>query len=105
MRAGHLDREIVIQSASSTVGADGTPSTVWTDFAAVRAQLVQADTEEFLRGYGETAGLAVIFRIRWLDGVSVEQRVRYAGRSLNIREIKEIGRRKGLELRCEEVRR
>jgi SPP1 family predicted phage head-tail adaptor len=104
MRAGTLDRTITIQAFSSTVDDYGTPTETWTDFATVRAALVQASTDEYLRAYGETDALAVIFRTRWLDGLTTEHRVVYDGRNLNIREVKEIGRRKGLELRCEEVR-
>lgn len=104
MRAGKLDRSIVIQTVANGVALDGTPIEEWTDFAAVRAQLVQAGTDEFLAGYGESDNTVVIFRIRWLDGVTTKHRVLYESSTLNIREIKEIGRRRGLELRCEQVR-
>ena len=104
MRAGKLDREITIQSAEDTIGDDGTPSTFWSDVATVRAQLVEASTEEYQRAYGEGGNTAVIFRMRWMDGVTIDHRVRYEGRNLNVREVTEIGRRRGLELRCEEVR-
>lgn len=104
MRAGKLDRSIVIQAAANGVAPDGTPVEEWTDFAAVRAQLVQASTDEFLAGYGESDNTVVILRVRWLDGVTTKHRVQFEGRTLNLREIKEIGRRRGLELRCEEVR-
>lgn len=103
MRAGQLDRTITLQSFTSTVDEYGTPVETWIDAAAVRAQLLQASTEEYLRGYGEVDGLAVIFRIRWRDGITADQRVVYEGKILNIREVKEIGRRRGLELRCDEV--
>lgn len=101
MRAGKLDRSITLQAFSSTVDPDGTPIEAWVDFATVRAQIVQASTDEFLAGYGETDKTAIIFRVRWLDGVTTDHRVAYDGKNLNIRELKEIGRRKGLELRCE----
>ncbi|MCR5856576.1 phage head closure protein [Mesorhizobium sp. J428] len=105
MRAGQLDREITIQAQTRTgTTPAGTPQFAWTTFATVRAQIVQASTQEYLRGYGETDNLGVVFRIWWLDGVTTEHRVHYAGKTLNIRETKEIDRRKGLELRCEEVR-
>ena len=104
MRAGRLDREITIQAFSSTVDEYGTPVEAWNDFATVRAQIIQTSTEEALRAYGETDALAVVFRIRWLAGVTTDHRVVYEGKNLNIRETKEIGRRKGLELRCDEVR-
>ena len=104
MRAGKLDRSIKIQAFTSTVNEYGTPIEAWTDFATVRAQIIEASTEEFQRAYGEGGTTVVVFRIRWLSGVTIEHRVVYEGHNLNIRDIKEIGRRKGLELRCEEVR-
>lgn len=104
MRAGQLDRTIQIQSFSNTVNDYGTPVMTWTDLATVRAQIVQQSTDEFLATHGETDSFAAVFRIRWLAGVTTDHRVSYGGKFLNIREVKEIGRRKGLELRCEEVR-
>jgi len=104
MRAGRLDRTITLQALSSTVDEYGSPAESWTTLATVRAQIVQASTEESLRRYGETDSLVVVFRIRWLSGVTTDHRIQYEGRNLNIREVKEIGRRRGLELRCEEVR-
>lgn len=104
MRAGSLDRTINVQAFSNTVDAYGTPVEAWTDFATLRAQIVQASTDEFLAGYGESDSLVVIFRTRWHSGVTPDHRVQYEGKNLNIREIKEIGRHRGLELRCEQVR-
>lgn len=104
MRAGQLDRSITIQAFSNTVLPDGSPVEAWANFATTRAQLVQASTDEFLAGYGESDRTVIIFRTRWLDGVTTDHRVQYEGKNLNIRETKEIGRRRGLELRCEEVR-
>lgn len=105
MRAGKLDRSITIQAYTRTgTTPGGTPVMSWTDFATVRAQIIQASTEEYLRAYGEGGNTAIIFRLRWLDRVTVAHRVSFDGKTLNIRETKEIGRRKGLELRCEEVR-
>jgi len=102
MRAGKLDRQIVIQTYS-TVGVDayGTPTEGWTDLATVRAQVVQSSTEEFLRAYGENSETAIIFRARFLNGVTTKHRIEYDGNYYNIREVMEIGRRKGLELRAE----
>ena len=104
MRAGKLDRRITIESFSNAVDPHGTPVETWSKFACVRAELIEARTEEYQRAYGEGGNVAVIFRIRWLDDVTTGHRVVYEGRNLNIRDIKEIGRRRGLELRCEQVR-
>ena len=102
MRAGSLDREIAIETfAPGPPDEFGNVAEAWTAFATVRAQLVQASTDEYLAAYGETDKTVMIFRIRWLDGLTAVHRVIYSGRAFNIREVKEIGRRKGLELRCE----
>jgi SPP1 family predicted phage head-tail adaptor len=104
MRSGSMDRTIRIERASATVADDGTAMTSWAPVATIRAHLLQSSTEEFLRSYGETDAMAVIFRIRWRPGITTDQRVLFEGVALNIRELKEIGRRRGIELRCEEVR-
>jgi SPP1 family predicted phage head-tail adaptor len=104
MRAGNLDRTIVIQAYSSTIDEYGTPVEAWTDLATMRAQIVQASTDEFVRNYGEGAESVIVFRTRWLDGVTAEHRVTYEDAGFNIKEVKEIGRRRGLELRCVSTR-
>lgn len=100
MQSGKLDREIVIQSLSNTVDDYGTPVETWTTFATVRAQVLQLSAQEFLRSYGASSETAIIFRIRYLDGVTLAHRVSYNAGLYNVREIKEIGRRRILELRC-----
>lgn len=100
MRAGKLDRSITIQRFTSTVEEYGTPSQSWTDVATMRAQIVQASTEEFIRAFGASDETVIVFRLRWLAGVLLADRISYEGKLFNLKEIKEIGRRKGLELRC-----
>lgn len=99
MRAGKLDRTITIQRFTSEPNEYGTPVETWTTVATLRAQLIQASTEEFIRG-GAVDETIIIFRTRWLAGVTTADRIEYEGVALNIKETKEIGRRKGLELRA-----
>jgi SPP1 family predicted phage head-tail adaptor len=99
MRAGDLDRTIVVQSFTSTDDGYGNVTETWTDKATLRAQLVQASTDEYLRDYGVSDETVTIFRTRWIDGVTLSDRVVYAGLLHNIKSVKEIGRRRGLELR------
>lgn len=102
MRAGNLDREITIQRVTEGPPNDyGTPSEVWADLVTVRAQQVQASTEEFIRSYGASDKTVIVFRTWWCDFISTADRVVYGGQVLNIKETKELGRRAGLELRCE----
>lgn len=105
MRAGKMDRLIQIQNWQAGEPDDmGTVTEGWADLAVVRAQLIQSSTEEFMAAFGEADRTAVIFRIRWIDGLTTDHSVLYEGRRFNIRETKEIGRRKGLDVRCEEVK-
>ncbi|WP_428428236.1 phage head closure protein [Pararhizobium sp.] len=100
MRAGNLDKTIRIDRYD-TGGVDdyGTPTPGFAALATLRAQVVQSSTEEFVE-HGATDQTVIIFRCRYLDGVTNADRVHFDGGYFNIKEIKEIQRRKGLELRC-----
>jgi phage head-tail adaptor, putative, SPP1 family len=101
MRAGKLDREITIEKyVAGAPDQYGTVQPSWQCFATVRAQIVQQSTEEFMRSFGTSDEAAVIFRIRWMEGIGLADRVVYEGHAYNLKEIKEIGRRNGLELRA-----
>lgn len=99
MRAGNLDRTITIQRFTSEPNDYGTPVETWTTVATLRAQLIQASTEEFIRG-GAVDETVIVFRTRWLAGVTTADRIQYEGEDFNLKEVKELGRRKGLELRA-----
>lgn len=100
MRAGKLDRTIVVQRVATTVDEYGTPAEGWTTVATVRAQRVKLNTEEFLRAFGSTAEAVAVFRIRHMDGLTVADRVTCDGETFDLKGIEPIGRRAGLELRC-----
>lgn len=99
MRAGKLDKLITLQRFTSTVDDFGTPVETWADLATLRAQVVQASTEEFIRA-GAEADTVIVFRARYLDGITTADRVAFAGATYDVKEMKEIGRRQGLEIRC-----
>lgn len=100
MRAGKLDKSITIERVTTTVDEYGTPIEGWATVAAVRAQIIQSTTEEFMKGWGTSTEAAIVFRIRHLDGITPADRVTYDGRAYDLKEIKELGRREGLDLRC-----
>jgi SPP1 family predicted phage head-tail adaptor len=100
MRAGRLDRTIVVERATSAVAADGTPTLTWSPVATLRAEVVEGGTTEFIREGGAGDETAIVFRTRWLDGITDADRVVYGGMVFGITEVKEIGRRRGLEIRC-----
>lgn len=103
MRAGLMDRTITIQRFTSTVDDFGTPVETWTDLVTLRAQQVQTSTEEYIRGYGASDETVIVFRTWWRDGITNADRIVYGGDTYNIDQLKEIGRRSGLELRCKRL--
>jgi SPP1 family predicted phage head-tail adaptor len=100
MRAGKLDRVIVLQRSTYEPDEFGSPVYSWTDLATLRAEIVQASTEEFMRAFGANDETATIFRTRYVDGITTADRVTYRGVVHNIKELKELGRREGLEIRA-----
>ncbi|RAI43985.1 phage head closure protein [Rhodoplanes roseus] len=103
MKAGTLDRTITVEGVTTAPSSTGAVAETWSTFATLRAQMVQASTEEFQRAYGASTETAIVFRTRYVEGVTLAHRVVYGGEVHNMKEIKEIGRRRGLELRCERV--
>jgi SPP1 family predicted phage head-tail adaptor len=99
MRAGRLDTQIEIQRATVALDDAGTPIMSWATIASPRAQVIQASTEEFISGAGATDETAIIFRTRFLPDVTTADRVLHGGTIHNIKELKPIGRRRGLEIR------
>ena len=99
MKAGTLDREITIERQGPPYD-DGytTQPGEWEALATVPAQVVEQGGNEFMRLEQVTATERVAFRIRWIEGVTVTDRVTYQGRVHNIVQTKELGRRDGLEI-------
>lgn len=100
MRAGQLHDRITIQRRTSTVDDFGTPIETWADLATARASVIQSSTQEFMAAIGQTGTIATIFRLRYLDGITTADRVSHDGRFYDIKEVKELGRRAGMDLRC-----
>lgn len=100
MRGGKLDKTIVLQRRGETVNEYGTVTEGWNTLASVRAQVIQQGSDEFLQSAGTTTQTAIIFRIRYRDDLLLEDRVTYQGQAFDLKEIKELGRRQGLDLRC-----
>ena len=97
--AGKLDRKITLQRITETVTATGAVSTTWADIATVRAEVVQTVAAEGFTDYGTAEDGTVIFRLRYRPGITTADRVIYEGRTFDLKEVVEIGRRAGLELK------
>ena len=101
MRSAALEHPVTIQRATETVTPSGDVRAEWITLATTRAELVQRTDREALTGFGEAETANVTFRIRWRAGIATNDRiVMQDGRTFDIREVVEIGRRRGLELRA-----
>lgn len=103
MRAGNFDRIIELQRRGTGLDLYGTPVETWSKLATMWAQVLQFATDDREGARGHTTDATITFRIHWLDGVTLENRVTYEGNSYTIRQIKEIGRRVGMDITCERV--
>ena len=101
LNAGQMNRRIVIERLTETVTVSGDVSQSWAPVATVWAEVLQQTASEFFTGYGKAETGTVIFRVRYLPGISTADRVSYNGTAYGLSEIKEIGRRMALELRGE----
>jgi SPP1 family predicted phage head-tail adaptor len=100
MRAGKLDRVITLQRSNVAKNEHHVPVTAWLNIATVRAEIVTQSTVEFLTGFGAAESGTIVFRIRYLPGITTADRVFYAGKVYDLKEITAIGRGRGLELRA-----
>lgn len=101
MRAGKMDRRISIETYG--LGGDdgwGNPAPTFTPRGTYRAEIVQGSSEEFFRGGGLAEVKTILFRTRFIHNVRPADRIAHEGVYFDILEVKEIGRRKGLEIRC-----
>ncbi|MNV99298.1 Phage head-tail joining protein [compost metagenome] len=53
-----------------------------------------------MRSAGSISETAVVFRVRYRDDLATSDRVTHQGQAYDVKEIKELGRRAGLDLRC-----
>lgn len=101
MRAGRLDTTITIKRDTLTGTDDfGVPIYTTTTVATPRAQVIQTSTEEFIRGFGASDETVTVFRTRWIAGITNADKIEHGGKVFNIKELKPIGRNRGLELRA-----
>lgn len=100
IEAGKLDKLITIERNTEIVRPSGAVLRQWTAVASVRAQIVEQSTDEFLAGYGEAEKGSVVFRVRYLAGITTADQIAYNGERYDLQKVVEIGRRRGLELRA-----
>lgn len=101
MRAGDLDRSIVIQAATTTQNAFGEPVETWAKIhtdATIAARIVPTRGAERFTAQQVVGKAVVTFRVRYRTDVTTLNRIVYDSRNWDITDVREIGRREGLEI-------
>jgi head-tail adaptor len=105
-RAGKLDRTISIESVSETIDTFGAPVDVWTVIGTYRAELVVeahgSVVSNTVKEDGSVDSVESIFtfRTRWINGLTVADRLQYNSEEFDIIGLIEIPRRRGWEIKC-----
>jgi head-tail adaptor len=102
MRAGKLDRRVRIERATTSQNDFGTPVPTWALLTEVSANIDAGAGSEQRLAMETTADQRRTFKIRWMAGLAVTDRIVYRDyeggpqRAWDILDIAEIGRREGL---------
>ena len=98
MRAGQLDRRIVIERNTPATDSLGEPIDSWATLATVWAEVREPRGREFFAGEQRVAEIDTVFIIRHRTDVTPRDRINYNANLYDIQFIGEIGRRVGLEI-------
>lgn len=101
IRAGELDRRITLQRATVAPNEFNEPVETWSDLARVWAKYTPVADGERFRAGERAAEVQARFLIRWssqVASVNPKDRLVFDGRIYAITNVKEIGRREGLEI-------
>lgn len=101
LTSGELDRRIQIMRGTETVNGLNEPVVTWAVLSEVWAGKADVSDGERLRAKEINATITTRFHIRWsqkVRDVDARDRVRFDGFEYDIMAVKEIGRRKGIEI-------
>ena len=98
MRAGELDRLIVIETPTEGQDDYSARTLTWATFATVWAKVSPVRGRETVAADRALAQADTVFRVYWLSGVTTKMRVSYDGQYYDIQHVAEIGRREGLDI-------
>lgn len=100
MRAGRLDRIVMLRSKSSTTDDFGENIDRWEDVGPVWAQKKDLRGGERFTAEQTVGQVDTVFIIRYIDGAGSLNQLINDDRTYDIKSVLEIGRRQGMELHC-----
>lgn len=103
MRAGRLDRRIILETVTETRDEFGAVIEGWETWKSVWAQVIPMNAQERFLSDAKRSVRVNKFKIRYLNGLLNTMRIRYEGLIYNITGIAELGRFEGYEITGEAV--
>ncbi|QND32411.1 phage head closure protein [Sinorhizobium meliloti] len=100
MRAGTLNRVIAVDRLTTTLNENRNPVSAWTNIATLRAEVLQHTVDEADADSGDRDSDTITIRTRFFTGLTTADRIRFMGRTYNVKGWTEIGIRAGLEIRA-----
>ncbi|MGR9434783.1 phage head closure protein [Rhizobium leguminosarum] len=100
MRAGNFNRVIFLDRLTAPLNENRTPVPAWTNIATLRAEVLQHSVDEAEADNGERDTDSITFRTRFFTGLTTADRIRFMGRTYNVKGWTEIGIRGGLEIKA-----
>jgi SPP1 family predicted phage head-tail adaptor len=98
IRAGKLDRRLTIQRKVVTTSPSGEQIETWSSVAVVWGEAKPLPGDEKFGDQQLIASSIMTFRIRWRTDMTVQDKIIHWGKTWDILDIREIGRREGLEI-------
>lgn len=104
MKAGLLNRQVLLQQPATGQDDVGQPLTGWTDVATVWADVRVKSGVEVIKAGAEVSTLMASVRIRYRTGVTAGMRFLIGGTAYNIKAVMpDIGGREYVDTACEVV--
>jgi len=100
MRAGKLDRRLTVQRKTLVANDGWNDTPAWADLVTVWAEKEHASEDVQNTDGGEYHFGIITFRSRWFADIRETDRILFEGEVFEIRGIREIGRREGLEFKA-----
>lgn len=103
MHAGRLDRVAIIESPTTTRDAYGATVPGWSQVAQVMASVQALAPREMVADAAQVSVMTFRVWLHYRSDVLPSYRIRVDGMTLLIRGVAEFGRRRWLQLTCEQV--
>ncbi|MBM4021297.1 MAG: head-tail adaptor protein [Planctomycetes bacterium] len=103
MDAGKLRERVTVQQASETRNALGETLQTWSTYSTIWASVEGVSSRESLLAGQQEIVISHRVRMRWLDGLTQNMRLRWRNRTLDIISILERDNRREHELLCQET--